>query len=204
MRLDDRGYLIVVSGIVILLAVWIPLITPYLPSKDEPFFELAILGENDRAEHYFPDDDPSIDVEEQVNWSIHVYNHMGKTQYVSLRLKLLNSTDKPPISAKCSPSPLPFIYEIKQGLEKNETILIPLSWSIKKIDNESGYTNIKSISINNENIEVDILDTIENSFRIIIELWVYHERSEEFEFGWESDEGKRCAWTQLWFNANSE
>lgn len=202
MRFEDKDFIVILCGLALLIALWIPSIASYLPSKDEPFLELAILGETGRAEKYFPDDDPNINIDEQVNWSIHLYNHLGKNTYVLLRLKLLNSINEAPQSDLCIPSPASTIYEIKQILEKNQTILLPLSWSIKNMEEELGSINIQTLNINKEDINVNVSETNGNRFRIIIELWVYNEGSEQLEFGWEGDEGKRCAWIQIWFNAN--
>ncbi|MBY9009567.1 MAG: hypothetical protein KGD74_06860 [Candidatus Lokiarchaeota archaeon] len=200
-RLNDRYILLILSVIILLIGLWIPRIRPYFPSRGERFFELAILGDDMRGENYYPEDDPHINIGEQIKWNIYTHNHMERIEYVTVKIKLLNSTMVPPDSATCTPSPATVIYEISNGLVNNETIIFPLSWSINIIDDELGFTTIKSIQINKENINVDIMDK-NNSFRFIFELWILDSEGGD-DFGWNSAEGKRCVWTQIWFNVEN-
>jgi uncharacterized membrane protein len=198
-RLDDRRLFLFSIVIIIIIALWVPVIRPFFPLKEEPFLELAVLGENKKAENYYPENDPTINIGEEVNWNIHIYNHMGKEEYVFLRIKLLNSTMIPPDSSNYIPSPAPVAYEIIESLANNETIIIPLTWTINSIDTNLGFTNIQSITINGEIKQVNVWDANGNNFRIIIELWTFDKRLEKIDFGWQSEEGKKCAWTQIWF-----
>lgn len=198
-RVSDRQLFLILGVVILLIGIWVPVIQPYLPSKEETYFELAILGAGEKADNYYPENDPNINTDEILDWNIHVYNHIGSDTYVSIRVKLLNSTMSLPNSAKCTPSDSTVIYDLTKGLANNQTIVFPLSWSINDINNEQGFTRIQSLTINDEDIRVDITD-IENNFRLIFELWIYNSKLEELDFGWKSDEGKRCAWTHIWFN----
>ena len=196
--INDNHLLFIVTVIIILGGLWIPYIRPYFPSRDEPFFEFAILGENGKADDYFPNNVPEVYFGEQINWKIYIGNHMGKDEYVSIRLKLLNSTNSAPNSNKCTPSSGPVIHEFTEILDNNETIIIPLSWSINSNENDVEYPNIDSITVNDDLKEVNLSDN-NSSYRVVIELWVYDSNLNTFQFGWETSDGERCAWNQIWF-----
>jgi len=55
------------------------------------------------AEDYYLNDDPKIGVGALVRWYVYVYNHMGSPQSVSIRVKVLNSTEEDPKDLTPSP-----------------------------------------------------------------------------------------------------
>ena len=67
---------------------------------DERFLSISTLGKNDTKTGYYPSNDnnntTTILPGQKVSWYIHVYNHAGTAEYVSIRIKLLNSTDPMP------------------------------------------------------------------------------------------------------------
>ena len=70
MNLDDWHLVFVSACLVVVLVVCAPVALAYLPRRGEPFMALALLGEEGMAEHYYPDDDPSIEVGEEVSWTV--------------------------------------------------------------------------------------------------------------------------------------
>ena len=203
MSLDD-WYLVFVSVcLVLVLAVCSPLVMAYLPRRGEPFFALAVLGEEGMAEHYYPGDDPLIEVGEEVRWTLYLYNHVGEAQYVAVRVKLLNSTMLAPNSTSCSPSPVPVVYEVRRVMMDNETWLYPFSWSIEDVEPVGDFLEIKQLSMNGGSIGTRAVSEGGSNFRFIIELWVHDEDFEDFRFDWRYGDELRCAWNQVWFNATS-
>ena len=188
----------------IILAVGLNFIWNYLPERGESFLALALLGEGGMAENYYPNDDPEIEIGEELHWNIYLYNHMAEAKYVAMRLKILNSTTIAPNSTSCSPSPVPVIYEVRHVILNNETWLHPLSWSLNEVSRDGDITNIESIMIDDNIFNTDIKDTSRGSFRMILELWVYDESLEYFVFGWKASDEPRCAWNQIWFNTELE
>ena len=116
LNLNDRQILLILSIFILLIGLWIPTIRPLFPSKEEHFFEYAILGENMRGENYYPENDPNINIDEQVKWNIQVYNHMGKNEYITIKIKILNSTMVPPDSTTCTPSQTLEIFNLQEAL----------------------------------------------------------------------------------------
>ena len=192
-------YLIIIGLLLILVILWMPFFLPKIPTREESFFELAILGANNQADNYYPNNNPIIDIDEEVKWNIYLHNKMEKTKFVTLRIKLTNSTVLSPDSNKCIPAESPVIYEFTNGVVSNETLILPLHWSLNEASMIDGINRIDSIIINNDIIKVNVYNSNNTRFKFIIELWLFEENSDSFEFGWNIDDGKRCAWLQIWF-----
>jgi len=203
MSLDDWHLVFVSICLILVLAVSTPIVMAYLPRRGEPFMALAVLGEEGMTEHYYPSDDPYIEVGEEVHWTLYLYNHMGEAQYVAVRVKLLNSTMLAPNSTSCSPSLAPVVYEVRRILLDNETWLYPLDWSLLKVSGDVELMTIDGLMMNGAVFQTDVEAFHGYNFRVVLELWVFEEASEGFIFGWRSDEEFRCAWNQIWFNVTS-
>jgi hypothetical protein len=201
MSLDDWHLVFVSVCLVLVLGACAPVAMAYLPRRGEPFMALAVLGEEGMAEKYYPGDDPSIGVGEEVHWTLYLYNHMGEVRYVAVRVKLLNSTMSSPNSTSCSPSPAPVVYEVRRILLDNETWLYPLDWSLTDVGGDGGLVSIEGLMMNGEAFQTDAESVHGYNFRVVLELWTYDEASEGFIFGWASGEESHCVWNQIWFNA---
>ena len=201
MSLDDWHLVFVSVCLVLLLAACTPVVMAYLPRREEPFMALAVLGEEGMAEKYYPGDDPNIEVGEEVRWTLYLYNHMGEVRYVAVRVKLLNSTMLAPNSTSCSPSPAPVVYDVRRVLLDNETWFYPFSWSVEEIEVVGDLGQIGLLSVNGNLVQTSVFAEDGYNFRIVLELWVYDEGLNEFQFGWGYGDELRCAWNQIWFNA---
>ena len=200
MSLDDWHLVFVFICLVLVLTAFSPVVMAYLRMKGEPFLAIAVLGEKEIAEHYFPGDDPDIDVEEEVHWTIYLYNHMGKALYVAVRVKLLNSTMLDPSSTTFNQSPSPIVYEVRRTLLNNETWLYPFNWSLIKVSLDGNSTIIEGLMINGEPIQTKVSAKNGYNFRMVFETWIYDETLKDFIFGFVSKEHSDCFWNQIWFN----
>lgn len=200
MDLDDWRLVIVTICIVLVIIAFSPLIFAYIPDEGERFFALAILGENGMAEEYFPDNDADVEIGENINWMLYVYSHSGELSYVSIRFKLLNSTTLAPNSTSFRASVAPVVHEINTVLLDNETLLIPVQWSLQGVRIFENKTIVESLMFNEKPSQVYVEAFEGNTFRFVIELWVYDYESMEFRFGWASGDEQLCAWNQIWFN----
>jgi hypothetical protein len=183
------------------LIVSSPLIVASLQNRGEAFFALAVLGEEGMTDHYYPDDNPEIEVGEKVLWNLYLHNKMGDIQYVAVRVKLINSAMTAPNSSTCSSSSGSSFYEVRQVLQNDEIWVYPFSWFISEIENVSNQVEIIELSVNANSYEVQVEAGDGNIFRMIFELWVYDSETDVFEFGWNLGDESYCAWTQIWFNA---
>jgi uncharacterized membrane protein len=171
------------------------------PRPQERFLSISTLDSNMKSDNYYPRSDSTLNAHDHVNWYLGVYNKMGTAEYLSVRVKLLNSTQAIPDDTLNLPSPENHIIELKHVLMNNSTWVIPLKWFITETDREQGYVVIKGLNINGiavDDLNVKSLDG--EDFRMLIELWRYDADSDSFVFAWTSGIDKRSAWNQIWFN----
>jgi hypothetical protein len=167
---------------------------------EERFLTISTLGSNMMVGNYYTDNVSTVGVGDKMSWYVNVYNHMGSPEYVSIRLKLLNSTQAIP-TATHLPSTEAHLIEFKHILTANSTWIAPLTWTIQKVKEQGDYVVIKSLEINGVNIEdLDVRSLNGNDFRIVMELWRYDTQTNSFEFAWSSGLEERSAWNQIWFN----
>lgn len=127
-----------------------------------------------------------------------MYNHMGETEYVSVRVKLLNSTQFGPDEERHLPSPINHIYEDRVILADNSTVTLPLAIALKEVNLAEGDSTITSVNINGKNIDgLAVSNQNSNSFRFVIELWRYDTKFEDFVYTWPSGPESESAWNQI-------
>lgn len=176
----------------------------YVASEPRPemhFFSISTLGKNMMTENYYPRNNATIYVGDNLNWHISVYNNMGEAEYVSVRVKLLNATQSIPDDTLQVPSSEQHIAEFKHMLMNDSTWVTPLRWSIIDTEEHGDYNVIRSIEINGikiNNLDVRSLDG--QDFRMVIELWRYDPEIGSFAFAWNTGLEDRSAWNQIWFD----
>ena len=173
------------------------------PKYEERFIAMGILGRNGKAEDYYPKNDSSIQVGDQVYWYIYVYNHWDKVQNVSIMVKILNSTTPPPNDLKDESSPASPILEIRLLLNENETRLVPFFWHVEDAEIRKNVTVINKLVINEKTISLNVYGKPDSFFRIIFELWIFNEETGSFEYGWHSKEIHYCVWNGMRFDVTS-
>ena len=118
---------------------------------------------------------------------------------MSIRVKIINNTIPSPNSISCDPSPSNTIYEFNRIVERGQKIFIPFNWSIINYEIVNEKPIILELLLNNNTL--NNLSINGERFRIIFELWVFNEDSNDFEFAWiNEDLSNQCAWNQIWFN----
>ncbi len=186
------------------ISISLSLAIAYLVSGDMQygnFLSISLLGSNMTTTNYYPNNIPEIDINDEMRWYVQVYNRMNAAEYVSIRIKLLNSTHEAPNTNLNTPSPIEHIYEIRKVVPINKTLTIPLKWKVLSTINLGNYTIIREISINDNPINLNIGSLEGKNFRIVIELWRYNIEKRDFEFVWLDDKNKeRSAWNQIWFS----
>jgi hypothetical protein len=171
------------------------------PASDE-FLAMWVLGANGLAEHYYPNDNPNLKPSENVNWTLGVYNHMGRIEYIVVRVKLLNSTLPSPDGVTGTPSPTSPLLEMRRILVDNETWSLPFSWEILALAKKGQSLSITGMVIQQMPFEGTLASTVSGSqFRFVFELWFFDESSNDLAFSWQSMGVQHAVWTQIWFNA---
>lgn len=189
------------AGAISLLIIIVVFVSSIWPKQEDLFIELGLLDKDKTADSFFTNANSTINVGEQNNWFFYVHNHMKETQNISIRVKILNSTNKLPDNQENLPSPATFILDIPFKLSDNATAIIPFSWNIIEIETQKDATVIRHLIANEEIIAVDVTDS-SNSFRIVFELWVQDKFSQEYKFGWSHNGGYSSASIYLWFRVD--
>ena len=191
-----------IGALILVLTLTIALISTFWPRYEEQFFEFGLLGKDKKAEGYYPNDNSTINEGSQVNWYMYVHNHLGGYQNVMVKVKLLNSTMDLPNDKEHKPSPFIPIAEFPLSLSVNDKLFVPFSWSSIEAISQRNSTILKSMMINDQMVEINV--PASNSFyRIVFELWVRDQVSEEYRFGWESGENFSSASIYIGFKLNS-
>jgi hypothetical protein len=173
--------------------------TSFLPRFEEQFISLAILGDEQTLEHYYPFDDPTIGANIPINWYLRLFNHTPEPQNILIQVKVLNATQPSPNSTQCLPSSIPAAFELHTSLAKNKPLIYPFVWYISALEyNEEGVT-ITEITANDMTASVNTYSVDRNDFRIIFELWIYDPLIAEYVF-LQQGLTDRCVWNQIWFN----
>ena len=199
MNLEEWRLSFISLGVVLALLISAPVITEIFTPKYEPFIAMAVLGENNLAEGYYPNNDPNIPLKQLVGWSLYLYNHMGESQYVVVKVKLLDETTPPPDSALVSPSPALTIYELRLILRNNETRITPFEWSVLEAKNTSDRLLISKMMVNGQKIDLNTSVSNREKTRIVFELWAYDYDLRSFRFDLDLNNERNCVWNQIWF-----
>lgn len=191
---------LVVSFLAIIIAV--AMVSSFWPKYEQQFIELGLLGRDGTATGYYPNDNPTLNSNSQVNWQIYIHNNMASSQYITIRVKLLNSTMQAPNDNEHEPSPFASISEFPLFLPSNGTQLIPFSWSISGAVFQNGSIAIESLMVNGNTVNVDPPVVSNSSFCMVFELWVYDQSTHEYSFSWDSGKGLFSASVDMWFNVS--
>ncbi|MDQ3868143.1 MAG: hypothetical protein M3250_01135 [Thermoproteota archaeon] len=175
---------------------------------DERFLSLSTLGKNDTTSDYFPSTNNNTNLVltgQKLSWHIYVYNHAEGAEYVSVRIKLLNSTNAAPDADNSGGASGQALYEFRRLLARNSSWTIPLDWMISNVsteDPDQRYVTIKGLDINDYHIGgLNVTSLQGKDFRMIIELWRYDMQKKAFVFqGFPENDNNRSAWNQIWFN----
>ncbi len=181
---------------------FLSMVFPYQPTG-ERFFVLSLLGRDRTAENYYLNDYPALGAHE-MQWYISVQNFMQETQYVLVKVKVLNSTMSFPDLVMCTPSPESPIMNFSVFLGKGQSSTIPFFWKIINYSFHDESLIIDRIEINKNPVSLNVSSSNDSGFQIIFELWYYDPVIEDFRFNWDSGFGIRCSWNQIDFTVVPE
>ncbi|HKX80804.1 MAG TPA: hypothetical protein VJL54_00975 [Nitrososphaera sp.] len=165
----------------------------------EQYIMLSTVGSDMTTKSIYPTSGPLVSEGDTLDWNVQLYNHMGESEYVEIRLKLLNSTQQGPDNVLHLPSPAAHIYEERIALASNETAVIPIAINIADAEaGAGGATAIRALTVNGAEITgLNVANDKSNNFRFIIELWRHDVETESFVFTWPSGLESESAWNQI-------
>ncbi len=199
MSLNNWRIVFYLTGVLFVVIIFLPVTWGFLPRNEEQFFTLATLGEDVTESKYFPNDNSNITLKDQMKWNIKLYNRIETTQYILVKIKILDSKMLPPNNTLGTPSTANSIYEIGRILAKNETKIIPLQWSIVEANSSDNSLVLTRVDINESPIELNLPVPKGDDLRLILELWIYNTNSNTFKFDTDPGNGFRIVWNQIWF-----
>jgi hypothetical protein len=194
----SNSNILTVAALILLLILVIAMFGTFWPRNEMRFFELGLLDKNKTAEAYFALANSTLEIGSQVNWFVFVHNHMGDSEEVSVRIKLLNSTMAQPIDSKNMPSPFNFFQELSSSLSTDESVFLPFSWGISNAVSANGATTVRQLIVNNQIVDIDVSSS--GHFIIVFELWVYSQTAQDYLFGWRSGNSFSSASVTMGFN----
>jgi len=172
------------------------------PAPTEQFFAMWVLGSNGLAADYYPNNNPNLTINESVNWTIGVNNHMSPLAYVVVRVKLLNSTTPGPDSSTGIPSPAATLIEFRRVLVDNETWSIPFVWEVSNVTTSGNYVKITTLVINGMPFSGNMARAESGlNYRLVFELWFFDPNTGQLSFSWTTQATMHVVWDQIWFNA---
>jgi hypothetical protein len=200
-KTSKHTLLIIVLIIFFLLSTLIIIV--FWPRYELEFIELGLLGKDKQATDYFFSDTSTVPLNIPIDWNIYIHNHMVNSQDIIIKIKLLNSTMQTPNNQKQIPSPYDSITDLPIFLKSNETLIVPISWSIDDLVFDSGLIILTRLIINDQKIPVNISTLSDSFFRMVFELWVFNQSLNEYQFGWYSGEEISSSSIYMGFRAES-
>ena len=167
-------------------------------TPQEQFITLSTSGSDMTTRTIYPSSNSFVSEGDTLDWNVQLYNHMGQTEFVAVRVKVLNATQFGPDEVRHLPSPVNHIYEERMVLGNNATMTLPLHITMVDVERASGDSAIRSLVINGQAIDkLDVSNDNSNGFRFIIELWRYDVKFENFVYSWPSGTESESTWNQI-------
>ena len=185
MNLDDSRMVYACCSLVLMLIIVAPtlgLIVPF-SRNSQRFSELWVLGPDYVAEEY----PLNAVINEKQNVFVGVGNHMGRSVYYAVYVKLRNQTQAAPNTTTLTPSPLASLYEFHFVVADGKTWEKPVVFSFLEASRSGDFLNVTKISINGAVLSVKNLamrDSRDNGFyyELFFELWMYNEFVSSFSY----------------------
>jgi len=198
--LKSRKFLIAFA---MLASLFCPIaaVASQMRDSQESYLALTLLNSERKIGNYLGDDNVVKENEVQ-SWIVDVRNSMPKTEYVTVKIKLLNSTHLGPDDSANTPSPESELTQFKYAISPDSHWQMPLDWSITGLERQDHNLIIKKMIINDQAIDhLNIQAVNGEHFRFVIELWTYDSKIDDFTFDWSSSsEEQRSVWNQIWFD----
>ena len=182
MNLDEYRTFFLVATLGLSVIAVFPTLGLVMPQGgSERFSEFWLLGPNHRTGEY-PFNVMTGDV---YDFSIGVGNHMGRSEYYMVNVKLRNITQSLPDVGDAMSSSLPSLFEYKFFIADAEILDVPVNIGFKDLVVEGNVLVVGDIVIDGVNIPVDVstsLDSESNGFyfELFFELWRYDVMSDNF------------------------
>jgi len=185
MNLEGYRTVFATGSLVLILVAAAPTLSLIIafPGGSERFSELWLLGPAHMAEDY--PFNVTIGEDEQI--FVGVGNHMGRSAYYIIYVKLRNQTQAAPNSTISAPSPLAPLYEFRAVVADGETWEAPVAFSFIETSRVGDSFIVKEMSINDVAFRVDYSSMWDSEkvgffYQLFFELWMYDDASSSFRY----------------------
>jgi uncharacterized membrane protein len=151
--------------------------------QTEFFTEFWLLGPQHKAENY----PYNITRNTEYNISLGIDNHLGKSAYYQVQVKLRNQNESGPNSFNRTSSSQPILYSLNVFVANKEVWESPVVFSFD-FSNIADVVNFNNLRFNGNALNVHgystSWDTEGKGFfeYLLFELWIYNETSNSFEY----------------------
>jgi len=125
---------------------------------------------------------------------------MQESQYVLIKVKVLNSTMTFPDAVACTPSPENAVINFSVFLANGQSSIIPFFWHAANYSLHQESLLLERLVVNGTPVTLRTRGVNGLSFYLVFELWYFYSDWMEFRFEWGPDPEFRCAWNQMLFN----
>jgi uncharacterized membrane protein len=184
-NLEDCRTLFATTGFVLMLVAASPILSTVILSlqSGEPFSELWVLGPTHLAEDY-----PfNVTMNDEQQIFVGVTNHMGRSAFYLVSVKLRNWTQKAPDATTSTPSPVESLYEFRSVVADGDTWEVPVAFSFLETSRGEDYVAVRKIAIDDAvfNVADSAMWDAERHgflFQLFFELWLYDLVSQGFQY----------------------
>lgn len=185
MNLDDYRTIFTATTLVLMLIATSPTLAMivHVPKASEPFSELWVLSPNHTLEDY----PYNITLSEQATFFVGVANHLGRSAYYMVYVKLRNQSQPLPDANTTTPSPVSPLYEFHLFLQDGEMWENSVSFAILNATRANNTAILERVSINDVFFEGNYtadLDAQKHGFfyQLFFELWLYDTSLRTFQY----------------------
>jgi hypothetical protein len=184
MNLGDLKLFYALSCVALCLIILSPTLAFVVTfTQGESFSQLWILGANHMTEDYPLD----VTVNKKYVVYVGVGNHMGRSSYYVLYVKLGGQNETLPDATAGIPSPLTPLYEYRLFIQDKESWEASLNFSLSNISIFKNQSLVEIIRINNVAFNVDKIASwdVNNTgyyYHLFLELWIYNSEFEVLQF----------------------
>ena len=196
MNLNEWRTIFITIGLLFIIIFIMPSLSSYFWQEENNNIAMAILNNDMLIDDYYPDNNLTIETGDVLDWYIYIENNVDEIQYFAVKVKIVDGNVPPPNFTTCSYCQEPEIYEIRCLALNDQKIFKPFNFSILQANFGENFTIIEKILINGVYFETNIR-ILNDTFKILFELWIFDEDTSDFYFNFNTPE-KKCIWNQIW------
>ncbi|MGD6808994.1 MAG: DUF1616 domain-containing protein [Candidatus Bathyarchaeia archaeon] len=185
MQLENHKILYITVTVTLALLIASPALQHFLVYPQSEFFtEMWLLGPNQKAENY------PYNIVQNQHYQIYLglSNHLGSATYYRVDVKLRNQTMLGPDGFQRTPSDLPTLYSFNIIVADQQTVQVPVDFSLTYHQFNDSQINFNQLTINSNTININGYTTSWNNTnhdyyeKLVFELYLYNSTTNSFQY----------------------